>query len=156
MFRLDSEAALLAAFRPKDRDIVEVDRGTAFPLGVRHYFTWRQPAGTYVYVVFAVPGGVPTGIAFDTNEGGGASVPQMCDWCQTMGLGAQVSLLTAKLNGLKRVGVRVCTGLRCEQNLEEAAQRSGRSIVPAMEKLVARMGQFAAGSLKIDLFRLGP
>lgn len=152
MFLLDSEEALLDAFRPKDRKSVEVPPGLQYPLFVRDYLAWSHPAGSYTFLIFAVPEGAPTGITFDSNTGGtGASVPQMCDWCHTSGLGSSVGLLTAQKNSKKRVGVHVCADLGCKQKLEEEADRAGRSVVPAMEKLIERMGRFATEALQIDL-----
>jgi hypothetical protein len=148
MFKLDSAEALRAAFRPKDRDALDLDPALSFPLLVRHYLAWRQPSGAYVYLLFAIPGGAPTGIAFETN-GGAGSVPQMCDWCH--GTGTQVALLVAKVSGLKRVGVHVCADLTCREKLEDAANRSGRSVLPELERLVERMGRFASEALKMDL-----
>src|SRR5579871_1617684 len=118
MFKLDSEQALLSAFRPKDRQQVEPPPGAHFPALVRDYLAWRQPAGAYLYLVFAVPGGAPTGIVFEANHGAGPSVPQMCDWCHSFGGGGQVTLLTARRNRNKWVGVHVCADLSCQAKLE--------------------------------------
>jgi hypothetical protein len=151
VFKLDSEKALLDAFRPKDRKLVELPPGLAFPLVVHDYLAWPHPAGGRVYLLFAVPKGAPTGIAFDTNGGGGEGVPHMCDWCHLSAAGTGVGLLTATLTGKKRVGVHVCVDLGCQRKLEDAANLSGRSVRPAMEKLLERMGRFASEGLKIDL-----
>ena len=151
MFKLDSEADLLAAFRPKDRKSVELASEVKLPLFVRDYVAWTHPAGSWVFLVFAVPGGVPIGITFQSNDGPTGSVPQMCDWCHTSGQGSQVTLLTAQRNAKKRVGAHVCSDLSCKQKLEEQADRSGRSVLPAMQKLVEKMGRFAAEALDIDL-----
>ena len=107
-----------------------------------------------MYLVFAVPGGAPTGISFDTN-GSGAQVPQMCDWCHSMGSGSEVGLLTARLNSKKRVGVNLCADLSCKAKLEDEANRTGASVLPALQKLVARMGRFASEGLHIDLTGAG-
>lgn len=151
MFKLDSEEALLQAFRPKDLKSFERPQGLQFPLFVRDYLAWQHPAGSYAYLVFAVPGGVPTGIVFETNGGAGPTVPAMCDWCHCSSLGTGVGLLTARLNAKKRVGVMVCSDLSCKQKLEEQADLSGRSVVPLMQKLIERMGRFAREALDIDL-----
>ena len=153
MFKLDSQEALLASFRPKDRASVELQRELTLPLFVRDYLAWLHPAGSHAYLVFAVPGGTPTGIVFDTNPGGDAAVAMMCDWCHTSGVGNRVGLLTARLNAKKRVGVRVCCDLSCKQKLEDEFDRTGRSVLPAMEKMLARMGRFASEALQIDLKR---
>ena len=155
MFRLDSEEALLRAFRPKDREAVEPLSGLTYPLFVRHYLAWPHPAGGKLYLVFAVPKGAPTGIVFESNGGAGAPVAQMCDWCHGFGLGAQVGLLTARHTANRRVGVHVCTDLGCKQRLEEEADRAGVSAVPALEALLARIGRFASEGLEIDLTAAG-
>src|SRR6478672_10282445 len=129
MFRLDSEQALLKSFRPADRKVVELPPGLNLPLFVRDYLAWTHPAGGRTFVVFSVPGGVPTGIVFDTN-GSGPGVPAMCDWCHSPGLGTQVGLLTARVNSRKRVGVHICTDLSCRQKLEDDANRRGVSVLP--------------------------
>lgn len=151
MFKLENEEALLATFRPKDRKRVELSADLKLPVLVRHYLAWTHPAGGRVYLVFAAPGGAPTGIAFDTNGGGPSLLPHMCEWCHCAGMGTQVGMLTADVNGKKRVGVHVCVDLGCKQKLEDEADRSGRSVLPAMEKLVERMGRFASEALGIDL-----
>jgi hypothetical protein len=43
----------------------------------------------------------------------------------------------------------------CQQKVEEECSRAGKSLRPAMEKLVARMGRFASEALKIDLTGAG-
>lgn len=151
MFKLDSEKALLAAFRPKDRKLVELPPGFTFPAVVHDYLAWPHPAGGRVFLVFAVPKGAPTGIAFDTNGAGDPGVPHLCDWCHGSSAGTGVGLLTATLTGKKRVGVHVCSDLGCQRKLEDEANRSGRSVRPAMEKLLARMGRFASEGLQMDL-----
>lgn len=155
MFKLDTEDALLDSFRPKDRKLVDVTKDVKLPLFVRDYLAWSHPGGTYVYLVFKAPGGVPTGIVFDVNGGPGGQVPQMCDWCHTSGLGGQVGLLTATLNSKKRIGVHVCSDLSCKDKLEDEANRSGKSALPMIAKLVDRMGRFASEGLGIDLSGAG-
>ncbi len=155
MFKLDSEAALLTAFRPKDRASVQLSADVKLPALVRDYLAWTHPSGGHVYLVFAVPGGAPTGITFDTNGGPGAPVPQMCDWCHFTGVGSQVALLTARHTSRRRVGVHLCADLSCKQKLEDEASRTGRSALPALQKLVERMGRFASEALKIDLTGAG-
>ena len=154
MFMLESEEALTASFRPKDRKLLELPPELKLPMFVRDYLAWTHPAGGHVYLVFAVPGGVPTGIVFDGKGGGaGPTVPAMCDWCHCSSMGTGVALLTAQVNAKKRAGVYACRDLSCRQKLEEDANRSGRNVLPAIEKLLARMGRFASEALKIDLAR---
>lgn len=152
MFRLQSEDALRAAFRPKDAALVEPPPGLTYPHLVHSYLSWAHPAGGLVYIVFAAPKGTPTGIAFASNGGSGA-VAQMCDWCHSYGVGSQVSMLTTRLNSKKRVGVVLCSDLSCKQKVEDQANLAGRSPVPLLAKLVERIATFATDGLKIDLFR---
>lgn len=149
MFTLASEADLVASFRPKDQRGLELEPGVQFPLTVEHYFAWRHPAGGKVFLVFATPGGVPTGIAFDSN--GAVDTPAMCDWCHQTASGNGVGFLMATVNGRKRVGVHLCVDLSCQQKIEEHVNRLGMSLAPAMKNLVARMGRFASEGLQIDL-----
>jgi hypothetical protein len=156
MFKLESEAAVMDAFRPKDRKAVEITQDVTLPMLVRDYVAWAHPSGAYMYLVFQTSGGVPTGIVFETNGGGaGPAVPAMCDWCHSSGLGSQVGLLTARVHAKKRAGVNVCADLSCKQKVEDEANRAGRSALPMLEKLVARMGRFASEALKIDLSGIG-
>jgi hypothetical protein len=156
MFKLDTEKALLDSFRPKDRQLVEISKEVKLPQFVRTYLSWKHPSGSYVYLVFAVPGGAPTGIVFDSNGGGAEPMnPAMCDWCHCTGRGTEVGLLTARLNRSKRIGVHVCTDLGCKEKLEDECLRAGRSVVPAMEKLLSRIGRFASEGLQIDLSGAG-
>ena len=151
MFKLDSPEALTRAFRPKDAKALELPTGVTYPLFVRDYLSWAHPAGGRMFLVFAVPGGVPCGIAFDTNDGGGTSMANMCDWCHHSGSGTQVGLLTATVNARKRAGVHVCSDLSCNQKLNEDAMRTGNSVLPHMEKLIATIARFADQALKIDV-----
>lgn len=155
MFLLDSDKALLDSFRPRDRKHVELLPEHKFPLFVRDYLAWTHPAGGRVFLVFATPHGAPVGIAFDSNGGTAAAVPQMCHWCHCHASGSGVALLSARLTANKRVGVAVCSDLSCAKKLEDEANRAGRSVRPAMVKLVERMGQFASEGLGIDLSGAG-
>jgi hypothetical protein len=155
MFKLDTEQALLGAFRPKDRAGVEVTKDIVLPRFVRDYLAWTEPSGAHVYLVFAVPGGVPTGVVFDVTRGAGSTTPQLCDWCHTSGFGNGVALLTATVNSRRRAGVNVCADLSCKDKLEEAANRGGYSVLPSMQRLLERMGRFASEALKIDLSGAG-
>ena len=151
MFKVDSEDALLEAFRPRDRKQVELAREVKAPMFVRHYLSWVHPAGGRAFLVFAVPGGLTTGIVFDTN-GGGPSVPHMCEWCRSPGLGSTVGMLTARVSGTRVVGLQLCSDLSCQRKLEDEADRAGRSVLPAMAALIEHMGRFAQQGLGIDLF----
>lgn len=155
MFKLESEKALMDAFRTKDRPQVELTRELQLPLFVRHYVAWKHPAGERLYLVFAVPGGAPTGIVFDSFKGEGLAVPQMCHWCHSPSAGADIAMLMTKVSGKRTIGVQVCADLSCQRKLEDEADRSGRSVLPAMNTLLERMGRFAHEGLGIDLTAAG-
>jgi hypothetical protein len=91
MFELPTEASLLATFRYGDRKRVELSRDVTLPMVVNDYVTWTY--GKRVFLVFALPGDAPRGIVFESS-GAGPPVSHMCDWCQQVGLGARVGLLT--------------------------------------------------------------
>ena len=151
MFKIDSAEALLKSFRPKEVRAVELPPGITYPRFVRDYLSWAHPAGGRMFLVFAVPGGVPCGICFDANDGGGTSTANMCDWCHHSGSGTQVGLLTATVNARRRAGIHVCSDLSCNQKLNEDAMRTGRSVLPEMEKLISTMARFATEALNIDV-----
>lgn len=151
MFKLDSKEVLLETFRQRDRPLVEFPPELTWPALVRGYLAWTHPAGGRVFLVFAPPDGTPTGIVFDTAGGAGPSVVQMCDWCHCSSGGSQVALLTARFSANKRVGVYLCADLSCRQKLEDEADRSGRSVVPALAQLVERMTRFAEEGLRLDV-----
>ena len=65
MFRIETEKDLLQAFRPRDRKTLELPADLKFPLFVRDYLAWSEPAGTRVFLVLPSQGSrLPVGIAF--------------------------------------------------------------------------------------------
>lgn len=139
MFKLPNEASLLATFRPGDRKHVEITRDVSLPLVVNDYLTWSH--GKLSFLVFAAPGRGPRGIVFEGSSGG-ASVPQMCNWCHQVGPGNRVDLLTARRDARSTVGVIVCADLKCRERLEDMADRYGLDLDRAMQALLQRMDQF--------------
>ncbi len=150
MFQLKSEAELLAAFRTRDRKHVEPPPGLQYPLFVRNYFAWVEPAGVRAFIVFAAPDHtIPTGIAFRRDQSGEGGSSGMCEWCHAYGTSDEVGLLTADVSAHKRVGVYLCRDLRCEAKIEDAADRSGRNPLPPTRQALVRMGRFAEKALGI-------
>ena len=140
MFELTTEASLLSAFRPIDRKRVELADELRLPIIVNDYVTW--PFGKRVFLVFALPGAAPRGIVFDSEEPG-PPVSHMCDWCQQVGLGARVGLLTARRDRERTAGVLVCSDLGCRDRLEYFADRKGVDVAPQIATLLQRMNRFA-------------
>lgn len=140
MFELTTEASLLATFRPVDRRRVELSPDLRLPIVVNDYLTW--PFGKRVFLVFALPGASPRGIVFESEEPG-PPVSHMCDWCQQVGLGARVGLLTARRDRERTAGVLVCSDLGCRERLEYFAERKGVDVGPKITTLLQRMNRFA-------------
>lgn len=152
MHKLDSEEALLATFRTRDRSHVELPADLKFPVILRDYVAWPHPAGGRLFLVFSPADGLPTGLVFDSNGGGGQTA-QLCSWCHCQTGGHGVSMLTTTRSDKKRVGVLVCGDLGCRQRLEEQCDRTGRNVHDALKALVERISTFAREGLGIDLAR---
>jgi hypothetical protein len=151
MFLIDSEASLIAAFRPRDRGALELPAGTKFPLFVRDYLAWTHPAGAHVFLLFNVPKGVPTGIAFRRDaQGGEPGATRMCEWCHSHGAADRIGLLTTDSSSRRRVGLTLCLDLGCHRRLDDAANRAGRSEVEASRLLVERIARFTREALHVD------
>jgi FBP C-terminal treble-clef zinc-finger len=151
MFLIKTEKEFLQAFRPRDREKVEFPEGIKFPLFVRDYFTWVEPAGTRVFLVMPAPGGKrPMGIAFRRDQQGSATPSHMCDWCHSYGSSNEIGLLTTDVNSKRRVGVNLCLDLRCKEKLEAAADLSGRNPRDYTDALMERMTHFAREALRIE------
>lgn len=153
MFRLETDRTLIESFRPRDRRVIEMPADITFPLFVRDYLAWTETSGGRVYLVFAAPGSrKPIGIIFRREaSGGGPPTSQMCDWCHYSGSSNEVGLLTADVNSKRRVGVNLCMDLRCQAKLEDAADRTGRHPLEALERLRERMTRFAHEALGIQV-----
>ncbi|MBU8898798.1 hypothetical protein DRW03_11235 [Corallococcus sp. H22C18031201] len=151
MFRLETDRALIQAFRPRDRRVIEMPKGVSFPYFVRDYLAWTETSGARVYLVFAASGSVrPIGIIFRRDSLGGERMASMCEWCHTYGA-SEVGLLTTDVNSKRRVGVSLCADLRCKDRLEDAADRAGRHPGEMLAELRARMSRFAQEVLGIKV-----
>ncbi len=141
MFKLANDRALLRTFRPLDRKQVEITREVSLPLRVTDYLTWNH--GRRVFLVFAAASGEPKGIVLQADSGG-PLVPHMCEWCHAVAPGTRVGMLTARRDRRSTIGILVCSDLGCRERIEDAADRAGANVHPAMEKLLHRMDRFAA------------
>lgn len=151
MFLLEDDRALINAFRPRDRRLIEMPADVSFPFFVRDYLAWTETSGARVYLIFAEPGSRrPIGIIFRRDTSGGAPIAQMCDWCHSYGSSNEVGLLTTDASNKRRVGVHLCLDLRCKDKLEDAANRSGHHPLPVLERLQERMFRFAHEALGIE------
>ena len=151
MFLLQTEKDLLHAFRPRDREKVELPEGIKFPLFVRDYLSWTESAGTRVFLMLAAPGSRrPMGIAFRRDSPGGGSASHMCEWCHSHGSANEIGLLTTDVNSKRRVGVALCLDLRCKEKLETVADLSGRDPRELTQALMGRMLRFTREALRIE------
>jgi len=140
MFKLANERALLRAFRPMDRKLVEVTRDVSLPLRVDDYLTWHF--GRRVYLVFGTASGEPKGIVFQA-DGGDAGLPHMCEWCHSVAPGTRVGMLAARRDRKRTIGILVCSDIGCRERMEDAADRAGADARPLVAKVLHRMEQFA-------------
>lgn len=149
MFLIDSEKALIKAFRPRDQRALELPVGIKYPLVVRSYFAWVEPTGVRTFVIFEHESGRPLGIAFrrDQDKSAGAA-GKLCDWCHSVG--EDVQLLTVDKNSKRRLGVLLCRDLNCASKLDEAADLTGTSSVEPKRRHLERMRLFAREGLGIE------
>lgn len=152
MFHLTSEDMLVRTFRPRDQRKLERPAGITYPHFVRHYLAWGDAVNGNAHIVFGPPGGAPTGIYFRRGSGGDS---QMCEWCHSSGGPHEIGLLTADVNSRKRVGITVCLDLRCQEKIEDAANRAGRNPQDATRAMMERICRFATEGLGIDLSGVG-
>jgi len=152
MFKLSSEQELLNAFRPRDRKVFELPQGVSYPLIVRGTFSWIEPAGARVHVIFQDPGTRrPLGLSFrrDVSEVQGQG--RMCDWCHAYGSAEQIGLLMCEKSSKRRVGAWLCRDLKCHDRIEQAADRAGRLPRELQDQLLMRMWRFAREGLGIEM-----
>ena len=116
MFRIQSQSDLLECFRISERDDVELPESSRFPILVKDYYSWVEPSGAKVYLVFSDSGGKnPVGVVF--RRGSSSTGPSMCEWCHSVGGGEGVALLTASASASRRVGIHVCSDLSCAEKI---------------------------------------
>jgi hypothetical protein len=147
MIRIPTAEDLYEAFRPLDRDEV-IMTGLKFPLGLTDYFTWVEPSGFRIYLLFEDPQtGKPKGIAFERTRGVGESVPRMCDWCHSVRGGNTVGLLSAIAAKNRKIGIELCSDLSCREKLRDTPGVSDlrETLTPEqkMRRLLGKMSSFA-------------
>jgi hypothetical protein len=152
MIRILSESQLLDAFRPIDRGHVRWPADFRFPLAIRNFTSWIEPSGHRAYLVFedAAHGG-PAGIVFQRTPGSPEAAPAMCQWCNKVGGGSAVSLMTAEAGSNRRVGIHLCSDLKCgEETAEVPCVHDMRESLDRPERLyriMRRINEFAGKNL---------
>ena len=152
MFRIASEKELLESFRPLEREEVILSEPLRFPLFVKDYLTWIEPAGNRVYLVFNDRNsGPPLGIVFRRDQSTGGTVGRMCEWCHSVGASDSVSLLTATVSSKRRVGIQLCRDLSCKEKMESnpVADDFSGSLTSRerVQKIVKKISLFARREL---------
>jgi len=149
MLLIRSAQELMEAFRPRDLRIFELPDADAYPLLVRDYRAWEESGGARVYLVYEDPEtGAARGVVFRRSESSlHGRLGHMCDWCHSTGSADEIGLLTAEESARRKVGVLVCSDLRCRERVEEAGDRAGRDVAASRRQLLERIARFANEAL---------
>jgi hypothetical protein len=154
MLRIRNEQELIEAFRPLERETVELPRPLEYPLDIKDYFAWTEGAGHRVFLVLGGAGlKAPLGVVFRRGEtsGAGTTVAQMCDWCHAVRAGNEVGLLTAESSARRRVGLNLCRDLSCKEKAlsDPGADDFPQPVSPSgrVRRITQRMTDFARRNL---------
>jgi hypothetical protein len=152
MLRITSEAQLLQTFREIDRDEVQLPSTLKFPLAVKNFTSWIEPSGHRVYLVFERESqGEAVGVVFQRTRGNSEAAPAMCQWCNAVRGGSGVSLLTASVDKNHRIGIHLCSDLKCGEHENGTPSvhdlRESLSKTEKLLRLVGRMNEFAKKNL---------
>lgn len=127
-FSIASENELTNSFRYRDQKKLILPEKLKFPLNVRSYFTWKEPSGTYTYLVFKMPNwDSPRGIAFKRSRSSGEPTGGLCNWCHAYGSSDDISMLSVKMSSTVSLGYFLCQDLRCIEKIEEMSMLSGKN-----------------------------
>lgn len=146
MITISSETELLESFRHLDRDEVTLPPNIRFPLELSDTFSWVEPSGARVYLLYNDGRGkLPKGIVFRRGPAGRA--PVMCQWCHAVEGGEGIGLLTATANSKSRVGLHLCRDLRCKEKASSIPGvhdlSEGLSGEEKIRKIMLRIDEFA-------------
>lgn len=142
-FAIESEADLISCFRLKDQKKLILPKDLKFPLRIRSYFTWKEPSGVYVFLVFKLPNwDQPRGMFFKRVEIGGEPTGRLCGWCNAYGNSMDIGLLSVSVNANTSFSYLLCNDLRCIEKIEESATLAGKNPEKWIHQLYHRMGKF--------------
>ena len=149
MFKVTTEKELANAFRPRDRRTLVMPPKVTFPLYIRDYLAWPDPAGGRLFVLFEEPGtGHALGLAFRDDGEKGAN--GLCEWCHNVGNVPGVSLMMCEKNSKRAIGTWLCKDLACGNRVENMADLAGRNGQTARKQVLERMWKFAHEGLGIE------
>lgn len=150
IFAISSEKELNDSFRPKDQKKLILPEKIQFPLNVRSYYTWKEPSGTYTYLVFKMPTwDIPRGVVFKRTPPGAEPVGGMCNWCHAYGTSEEIGLLSVAMSSQVSYSYMLCHDLSCIEKIEDACTLSGKNpekyivdLYFRMEKLFENISNF--------------
>ncbi|MFS4459145.1 FBP domain-containing protein [Bdellovibrio sp. HCB2-146] len=141
-FSVDSEKELIQAFRLRDQKKLVLPDNLKFPLNVRSYFTWKEPSGVYVYLVFKMPNwDMPRGVAFKRTPPTGESVGGLCNWCHAYGSSEEIGFLSVVMDPNISNSYILCRDLSCIEKIEDAAMLAGKDPEKPIAELYHRMSK---------------
>jgi hypothetical protein len=149
MFTIASKEELIGAFRKPDLKKLILPEGLQFPIHVRSYFTWKEPSGVYVYLVFKLPNwDLPRGVAFKKVPIRGGPTGNLCNWCHAYGSSEEIGMMSLALNSRVSHSYLLCNDLSCVQKIEDLSAMAGKNpdkylleLYSRMEKLFESLGE---------------
>lgn len=105
------------------------------------FYAWRDPRTPgRGYIVADLADG-PMGVLMRATDAGGHGHPALCNLCQTMQPGDQVSLFTARMAGPAgnrgdSVGTYICADLSCHENVRLAAPLAPNEIRASVDRKI--------------------
>lgn len=135
-FAIVSQEELVQSFRLRDQEKLILPKDLQFPLNVRSYFSWKEPSGTYTYLVFKMPNwDSPRGVAFKRSSPTGEPTGGLCDWCHAYGASDEIGMLSATMNSTVSYSYFLCQNLNCIEKIEDNSMLSGKN----PEKYIAQL-----------------
>lgn len=135
MLRIKDQTELLNLFRDVDTKDVIIPKDIKFPLAVSDYFAWKEPSGHRTYLVIEDIER-PFALTFERTKNS-EGVPMMCNWCHGVRPASDVALMTVAVDKRTRVGIYVCSDLRCKENiLDRPSINDMRETLGQQEKIM--------------------
>ena len=142
-FSIASKQELISVFRSHDQKKLILPEAVKFPLTVQSYFTWSEPSGVYVYLVFKLPNwDLPKGVAFKKVPFSGEPVGCLCNWCHAYGSSQEIGLMSVMINKKTSASYPICKDLSCAKKIEDMSNLSGKNPHRHQVELYAKMKIF--------------
>lgn len=137
-FAISSEEELIQSFRLRDQKKLILPENFQFPLKVRSYLTWKEPSGTYTYLVFKMPNwDSPRGVAFKRASAMSENAGGLCNWCHAYGGSEEIGMLSTAMSSTISHSYFLCKDLNCIEKIEEMSMLSGKN----PEKYISQLYQ---------------